>query len=620
VITLWNIEDPSAPPRHAEGDTLPAMFLECLRLRGDRVAVRQKERGIWEQTTWSEVGVIAREITGGLADLGVAPGEVVSILANSRREWLYADLGVLCAGAVTNGIYPTDAPAQCEYILIDSSSVGIFVEDEEQLDKILLIRERLPLLRWIVVFDMQGLQGFEDPMVMSLEALRARGRAHARAHPGEFDRRAASRRPEDLAVLVYTSGTTGKAKGAMISHRNITGSIHHATRNGFDFRDTDDTLMFLPMCHVLGRLITLVGVYTGSVTNFAERPDTVAENIREVAPTIMFSVPRLWEKFHSAVTLSVNEASALQRAAYGAAIAVGMQVADCYLEGRAVPGWLRLRYRLAHWLVLDNVRRMIGLHRTRLAGTGAAPISPELIRWYLALGVPMVEAWGQTELSGVGTFNPITRIRLGSIGKAVSHVELRLSPEGELLARGETVFMGYLNQPEKTAETLRDGWLHTGDVCTVDEEGYYRITDRMKDIIITAGGKNVTPSEIENELKFSPYITDAVVVGDRRPYLTALIMIDQDNVEQFAQDRSVPFSDFASLCRSPEVEALIASEVDRVNRQFARVEQVKAFRLIDRQLTAEDEELTPTMKLKRALVQRKYAELVASMYAGGKAA
>jgi long-chain acyl-CoA synthetase len=620
VITLWNIENPAAPPLHAEGDTLPAMFLECLRLRGERVAVRQKERGIWEQTTWREIGVIAREITGGLADLGLAPGEVVSILANSSREWLYADLGVLCAGGVTNGIYPTDASSQCEYILTDSSSVGIFLEDEEQLDKILLIRERLPLLRWIVVFDMKGLGNFEDPMVMGLEALRARGRAHAQAHPGDFERRAAARRPEDLAVLVYTSGTTGKAKGAMISHRNMTRSIHHSARNGFDYRETDETLMFLPMCHVLGRIITLLGVYTGNVTNFAERPDTVAENIREVAPTIMVSVPRLWEKFHSAVTLSVKEASPLQQAAYRAAMAIGLQVAECYLAGRPVPGWLKLRYRFAHWLVLDNVRRMVGLHRTRLAGTGAAPISPELIRWYLALGVPMVEAWGQTELSGVGTCNPITRIRIGSIGRAVSHVELRLSAEGELLVRGETVFMGYLNQPEKTAETLRDGWLHTGDVCTVDDDGYYHITDRMKDIIITAGGKNVTPSEIENELKFSPYITDAVVIGDRRPYLTALIMIDQDNVEQFAQDRSVPFSDFASLCRAPEVEALIASEVERVNRRFARVEQVKAFRLIDRQLTAEDEELTPTMKLKRTFVQRKYAELVASMYAEGKAA
>jgi long-chain acyl-CoA synthetase len=291
-----------------------------------------------------------------------------------------------------------------------------------------------------------------------------------------------------------------------------------------------------------------------------------------------------------------------------------VEVAERFVAGRPLPLGLRLRYRLGRWIALDNVRRMIGLHRARMAVTGAAPISPDLIRWYLALGVPMVEAWGMTESAGAVTFNPVEAIRPGTIGVAGPDVEVAISPEGELLVRGQNVFMGYLNLPEKTAETLRDGWLHTGDVGSVDGNGYFRITDRMKDIIITAGGKNVTPSEFENQLKFSPYIMDAVVIGDRRAYLTALVMIDQENVEQYAQEHDIPFSNYASLCRAPEIVALIGGEVEKVNRQFARVEQVKAFRLIDQRLTAEDEELTPTMKLKRALVQRKYAELIESMY------
>jgi long-chain acyl-CoA synthetase len=282
-----------------------------------------------------------------------------------------------------------------------------------------------------------------------------------------------------------------------------------------------------------------------------------------------------------------------------------------------VPGLLKAQFRVARWLAIDNVRKTIGIHRARLLITGAAPIAPDLIRWYLALGVPMVEGWGQTECAGGATFTPPARLRPGSIGTASPFNEVKLDPAtSELLVRGKNVFMGYLNQPEKTAETVdADGWLHTGDVGTVDADGFFRITDRMKDIIITAGGKNITPSEWENELKFSPYITDAVVIGDKRAYLTALIMIDQDNVEKYAQDHDIPFSNYASLTRTAEVRALIQAEIDRVNKKFARVEQVKKFHLLEDQLSAEDEELTPTMKLKRSLVQKKYAPQIDAMYA-----
>jgi long-chain acyl-CoA synthetase len=527
---------------------------------------------------------------------------------------MFADLGVLCAGGVSNGIYPTDSPAQCEYLINDSSTVYAFVEDEEQLDKILEVRTSTPQLRKIVVIDLEGLRHLSDPQVMSLNSLCELGRAYAAQHPGVFEQRIAARRPDDLAILVYTSGTTGRPKGAMISHRNLI----HVVRGYYDELggdESDEKMCFLPLCHIAERVGgEYFSLYNGAVLNFVENPDTVPENVREIAPTTVTAVPRVWEKFYSAVTIAIKEATALQQAAYRWAIGIGARVADLYVAGKPIPWTLKASFTLGRWLALDNVRKLIGIHRAKFLVTGAAPISPDLVRWYLALGIPMLEVWGQTECAGAATFMPIDRIKPGSIGKAARFTQMTVSPEGELLVRGDNVFMGYLNQPQKTAETIRNGWLHTGDVGAVDEEGFYRITDRMKDIIITAGGKNITPSEIENQLKFSPYITDAVVIGDRRAYLTALIMIDQENVEQYAQEHDIPFSNYASLCRASEIQRLIQGEIDRVNRQFARAEQIKTFRLIEQRLTAEDEELTPTMKLKRKLVQQKYAGLIESMY------
>jgi long-chain acyl-CoA synthetase len=618
MSNLWTLtrETPLDRTIRLPGETLTEMFWNGVAARRDKVWLRQKDLGLWKSWTWGQTAAAVREIATGLASLGLQPGDVASVLANTRLEWVLADLGILSAGGVTNGIYPTDAPVQVQYLCSDSATRVLFVEDEEQLDKALETRARLPSLQHIVVFDMEGLHRFQDPMVMSLDALRERGRRFDAEHPGEFERRRGSRGPGDLAILVYTSGTTGKPKGGMHSH----GGLVHATRNAavrLPLFEADERMCFLPLCHIAERLVgAYSAMYTGAVLNFVENPDTIPENVREISPTVFFAVPRIWEKFYSAVTIAVSEASRTQQLAYGWALDVGRRVAQRVLAGRPVPASLKAQFQLARWLALDNVRKLIGIHRARYLLTGAAPISPDLIRWYLALGVPMLEGWGMTESAALGTVMLPHRIRPGTIGVAAEGCEARLDPTtGELLVRGANVFMGYLNMPDKTAETIdADGWLHTGDVCTVDEEGFFRITDRMKDIIITAGGKNITPSELENDLKFSPYITDAVVIGDKRPYLTALIMIDQENVEKFAQDHDIPFSNYTSLTRSREVQDLIDREVQKVNAKFARVEQIKAFRLLETQLGAEDEELTPTMKLKRSLVQKKYADLIESMY------
>jgi long-chain acyl-CoA synthetase len=600
-------------------DTIAKSFLLAAERRGDEPAIREKTFGIWQPTSWRQWLRISKEIAYALHAIDFRPGDVASIIANAVPEWVFADMGILCAGGISSGIYPTDSAAQVEYLVNDSRTRVIFAEDEEQLDKVLSCRARCPSLQKIIVFDMEGLSGFTDPMVMSLAEFMAMGRNHLDGRTALWDEMVASRGAGDLAILVYTSGTTGPPKGAMHSNRSVTHQMRHAN-DLFPSTDREERLVFLPLCHVAERV---GGYYTslalGSVMNFAESPETVPDNLREVQPTAFLAVPRIWEKFYSGVTIALKDATPFQNWMYRRAMAVGYRMTEGKLDGETPSLALRLANRAAYWLVFRNVRRMLGLDRCRIAFTGAAPIAPDLIRWYLALGIDMREVYGQTENCGVATLMPSDRIKLGSVGKAAPWGEVRISPEGEILIKGDYLFMGYLNQPEKTAETIdAKGWLHTGDVGSIDNEGFVKITDRMKDIIITSGGKNITPSEIENQLKFSPYISDTVVIGDKRPYLTCLVMIDQENVEKFAQDHDIPFTNYASLCRAVEVQDLIQREIEAVNANFARVETIKKFFLIERQLTPEDEELTPTMKLKRNFVNKRYAIEIEAMY--GRAA
>ncbi|HWE16330.1 MAG TPA: long-chain fatty acid--CoA ligase [Hyphomicrobiaceae bacterium] len=597
--------------------TVPTLFWHRVTTKAAKIAMREKDRGIWKAYTWGDYGARAKAIGMGLIALGLEPGDRAAILSDNNKEWLFCDLGVLCAAGVSTGIYPTDSPAQVEYLVNDSDTKFLFVEDEEQLDKILAVRARTPGLKKIIVFDMEGLRDLKDPQVMPLNELAELGEAYAREHPALWDERIALPKPGDVAIIVYTSGTTGPSKGALLTHRNIIfqGGAFTRVHPELALLETDEALNFLPLCHVAERI---GGCYNHisamHVVNFAEAPDTVPQNLREVAPHLLIAVPRVWEKLYSGVTIALREGTLLGRLAYRMAIDLGMKASAYELANKPVPAHLRVARAVGDWLALKNIRVVLGLDRIRYAVTGAAPISPDLIRWYWALGVRMYEVYGQTENAGLATSNYPGHVKIGSIGLAAPGTEVMVSPDGEILLRGPHVFAGYLNKPDKTAETVRDGWLHTGDVGVIDEDGFVHITDRMKDIIITAGGKNVTPSEIENQLKFSPYISDAIVIGDKRNYLTCLVMIDHDNVVKFAQDHDVPFTNYASLCRAPEVVELISKEVEAVNKKFARVETIKRFKLIDQLLTAEDEELTPTMKLKRSLVEKKYRDLIDGMY------
>lgn len=576
---------------------------------GDRTCHREKKLGIWQEYSWREYYETAKKIGLALMDMGIRHGDVTLILSEDRREWLYCDLGSAAIGAIPSGVYTTDSPKQLAYLANDSGAKVLFVENDEQLDKWLEARADMPGIEHVIVFDRDGLATFSHPQVIFYDELLERG-AQA-SNPDRFEETLGKVQPEDGRMMIYTSGTTGPPKGAIISHRNMVYQVAAGERV-FGVNESDEQLCFLPLCHVLERLVSVEApIANGSTVNFAESPETVFENMREVSPHTFVGVPRIWEKIYSRVMILRTEAGFVGGLAFDWALGVGRKYAA---TDRPSP-LLRLSWALAQLTVLGNLRRMVGLANCRRASTGGAPCSPDLIRWYQSIGVPMIEAFGMTETSGVATLNRVEDNHIGTAGKALPGTEIKLDSNGELLMRGPGIFSGYWNKPEKTAETFtEDGWLRSGDVARIDENGCMTITGRIKDIIITAGGKNITPAEIENKLKFSPYISDAVVIGDKRKYLTCLIMIDQENVEKFAQDRAVPFSDFASLTRAQEVRDLIGGIVAETNKDFAQVEQIKDFRLIDILLTAEDEELTPTMKLKRNFVNERHAALIDEMY------
>ncbi len=593
---------------------IPGLFRQRVTSLHDRVVIREKDFGIWNEYTWGDYGRFAKHVGLGLISLGLKRGDVCSVASEVCKEWLFADLGIVCAGGITNGVYPTDAANQVEYLVVDSGTRFYFAEDEEQLDKILEVRERTPTLEKIIIFDMEGLRNFQDEMCISFEDLLALGRSYEQDHPQAWDEVIEGADAEDLLTLTYTSGTTGPPKGAMISHRNMLYMMITLQRI-YGIYSSDEQIGFLPLAHVAGRMFyTFATIEAASVINLVEDVETVTQDQQEIAPSIHFAVPRVWEKQYSTVSIKLKEGTALGRWAYGFATGLGARVAEYRKAGQAVPLTLKLAFFLAEQLVLKNLRRLLGINESRWLSTAAAPIAPELIDWYWSLGKPMYEVYGQTECTGLITANLPGDMKVGSVGRAAQDAEVRLSDQGEILLKSPGVIRGYWNKPEKSAETFQQGWLYTGDVGRIDDDGFVYVIDRIKDIIITAGGKNITPSEIENQLKFSPFISDAVVVGDKRPYLTCLVMIDQENVTKFAQDNDVPFTNYTSLCHTEAVKDLIWEEIEKVNQKFARVETIKKFRLIDQLLDPEDEELTPTMKLKRKVVNEKYAGMINEMY------
>ncbi|MFO7708010.1 MAG: AMP-binding protein [Desulfobacterales bacterium] len=595
-------------------ETVPGRLLTAAAGWGGRVAMRKKEFGLWRDITWDEYLKNVRNVACALMSMGLAHGDRAAIIGDNSPEWVWADLGIQCCGAAATGIYSTNAWQQVEYVVAHSEAKFLFVENEEQLDKWLNFRDRAPSLVKVIVWDTEGLRRFKDPMVMTFEELLEMGTRAAAERPGLFKERIAAIRPDDVSVLIYTSGTTGPPKGAMLTHRNCLWMGEAITREN-PMRDVDEILSFLPLCHIFEQLFTVLGHITvGHVVNFIERPDTVTENMVEVSPTVGHAVPRIWEKYYSAVMIRMSEATWVKKACFFMAFKIGKRRADFKMSLKPVPPHLELLYRLAHFAVFRKLKERLGLDRMRIAYSGAAPIAPDILHFFNSIGVNLVEGYGQTEGTGVTTVSRVGQVKFGAVGKPLTGAEVRIAADGEILVRSPGVFKGYFKNPDATAETVKDGWLFSGDVGEIDPDGFLRITDRKKDIIVTAGGKNITPQYIENKLKASIYVNDAVVIGDRRKFLSALIMIDEDNVVKYAQDHKIQFSTYGDLTQNPEIQKLIQREMDAVNETLSRVEQVKKFTILPKKLYVEDGEVTPTMKVKRKFVNEAFKDLIEAMY------
>jgi len=595
-------------------ETTPLMFKETALKYGDRVALRSKEYGLWRDISWNDYYQHAGYVGSALIGMGLEPGDCVSIIGDNCPEWVIIDMGVQCAGGTAVGVYSTNAWPQVEHVIGNSDSKFFFVENEEQLDKWLQFRDNVPHLKKVIVWDLEGLRHFEDPMVMTYEEIIEMGRKISEKAPERLETRMAQVKPEDLSMLIYTSGTTGPPKGAMLTHRNLMWMGQAITTEN-PMNDEDEVLSFLPLCHVFEQLFSVLGHIThGYTVNFIENLDTVTDDMIEVSPTVGYAVPRIWEKYLSAVYIRMSDATWLKKMVFGMALKIGKKRASLMLDFKPVPGVLALLYNLAHFTVFRKLKERLGFDRMRMAYSGAAPISPDVLHFFQSIGVNLVEGYGQTEGTGVTCVSRVGKVKFGTVGPPITGTQIKIAEDGEILVKSPSVFKGYYKNPESTAETIRDGWLYSGDVGEIDEDGYLKITDRKKDIIVTAGGKNITPQYIENKLKVSPYINDAVVIGDQRKFISALIMIDEDNVVKFAQDNKVQFSTYKDLTQSSEINKMIQKEVLEVNDTLARVEQIKKFTILPKKLYEEDGEVTPTMKVKRSYVNEAFKDLIEAMY------
>ncbi len=586
------------------------------------VAMRAKRLGIWADVTWSEYAEQVDLVGHALLALGIQPGDRVAIHSENRPEWLYTDLGTVAIRGITVGLYPTNPAAEVAYLLNDSGSRILIAEDQEQVDKALEVEPQCDDLEWIVYLEPRGVATIDHPKLMSWEHFIELGRGHREADPAALERLADSAEPDDVVTLVYTSGTTGPPKGAMLTNANVEFASNVIVNGGGVYQpppnSRDVILSYLPLCHVAERAVTTwTNAVSGAIVHFAESIDTVTTNLREVQPTLFFAVPRIWEKLKAGIEVRMLAASKIKQANYKLWMGVGNRMAATLVaNGGRHTLKTRIMYALGYLFLFRALRDRVGLRKVRAAASAAAPISPEVLYFFFTMGVVINELYGMTENSAVATANRAGRIKLGTVGEPQPGVEVRLDDAtGEILTRHPGNFAGYWRRPDATAETLdSDGWLHTGDVGEWVDGTHVKIVDRIKDIIITAGGKNISPSEIENSLKASPFIREAVVIGDKRPYLTALIGIEEDTVGGWAQAKRIPYTTYRDLSEREEVLRLVQGVIAETNEKLARVENIRKFRMITKALGHEDGDLTATQKVKRSALTATFAPLIDDMY------
>jgi long-chain acyl-CoA synthetase len=588
----------------------------------DRIALRAKDFGIWQEVSWASYWANVELVGHALLALGLEPGERVAIHSENRREWLYADLGIVAARGITVGLYPTNPASEVAYLLSHSGTRILIAEDQEQVDKALLVLEDTPDLEWIVYVEPRGVKGrYDNPKLLAWEDFLALGAAHREKSGTELADRMAATEPGDVMTLIYTSGTTGPPKGAMLTVANVEFAVHVLVEGG-GFTSpppssADVTLSYLPLCHVAERIFTTwFSAASGVQVHFAESIETVQANLREVQPTILFGVPRIWEKVLAGVKIGVSSASWTKRTTAGFWLRRAEVIGETLVRtGGTHTGRSRMLYAVGWLFCFRALKARIGMRHVRYAASGAAPIAPDVLKFFMGIGVPMHEVYGMTENTAVATGNRPGRVKLGTVGEPQPGTELRIDEEtGEVLTKHGGTFAGYWQDPESTERVLSDGWLHTGDVGEWVDGTHVKITDRMKDIIITAGGKNIAPSELENALKTSPYVKEAVVIGDQRKYLVALIGIEYETVGHWARQRGITYTTYRDLSEKAEVLELVQGIVTEANGRFAAVEQIKKFRMFPKELDHEDGELTATQKVKRSALGKMFDDLVESMY------
>ena len=619
---------PQAPPPAGEGagpTTVTTLARDWARRSPQQVAMREKDFGIWQEYTWAETWDLIETAAHGLLELGVEVGDRVAIHSEDRPEWVILDLATVAVRGITVGLYPTNPTAEVEYLIGDCTPVIFFAEDQEQADKVLEVpMETTASVRRVVYTEPRGFGDYDDPRLLFWDTFLEMGRRHREDHPGAVGERMAAASDADVMTLVYTSGTTGPPKGAMLTNSNAAFCIDKIVNETHRFPDgvgpnpKDLIVTYLPLCHVAERIFstwTLVGA--GPSLNFAESIETVTENLREVQPTLFFAVPRIWERLHALVSIKSNDATLFKRIFLRFAMALARVIGrQKVANGGNHTVSTRVLYAVGQPLVFRAIKERIGLRHCRHAGSGAAAIAPEVLEFFIGIGVPVYELYGMTENSAVATCNFAGRMKLGTVGEPYADIGLRIDEAtGEIQTKHPGVFKGYWNKPAKTAETFTtDGWLMTGDVGVWVDGTHVKIVDRIKHIIITSGGKNISPSEIENSLKTSPYVKEAMVIGDGRKFVTALIGIELDTVGDWALRNNIPYTTYRDLSEKEEVIELVSKVVDATNTKFARVEQIKKFRMLPKELDHEDGELTATQKLKRNAMGEMFGDLVESMY------
>jgi long-chain acyl-CoA synthetase len=598
--------------RVVRGETIVEAFLDNVGGLPDRPALRRRVADGWETLTWADYGQAVSEVLSGLIELGIRPGEHVGIISNNRVEWHLADIATLCNGSVTVPVYPTSYPPQVAHVLGHGDVRVCFAEDDEQVAKILEVRDELPTLDRIVAFEHES--DVDEPFVVSLADLRSMGRTRLESEPDLLAARVAGVTPDQLATLVYTSGTTGPPKGTMITHRNIVWTLRQATV-AIEIHERERLISFLPLSHIAERMMSdFLPIGYGGETWFARSLATVAEDLPDCRPTIFFAVPRVWEKLHDKVVAKLDEEKGLKKRLIGAYVSLGLRKVALEQDGTPMPPFGTQRWRLLDRVIGTKIRHTLGLDQTHVMITAAAPIHPDVLRWYHAVGLPVQELYGQTEDCGPTSTNTPAHCRIGSVGQPWPGDTVRIADDGEILVKGGNVCLGYYKDEAGTAALIdADGFMHSGDIGQLDGDGYLYITGRKKDLIITASGKNISPQELETDLRFHPLISQAVVVGEGRRYLTVLVTLDPDEADQWAAKRGKP-RDGEALARDPDLLAEVQSAIDEVNGKRSHAESIRKFRVLPRDLSAADGELTPTLKVKRNVVYEHNATVVEEMY------